>query len=121
MQVEQRHVAISFIGLDDAGWLTFPNRYECARCGYGVTFTTASLGAASTYRWQGFRRSKLHGEFVGAFDNVSEDFCGDDPERFVLDFHCPKCRLPTGIGFELYEFHMAAYKYRPLLVWTANT
>jgi hypothetical protein len=121
MQVEQRDVAISFIGLDDAGWLTFPNRYECARCGYGVTFTTASLGAASTYRWQGVRMSNLHDEFVGAFDDVSRVFCGDDPERFVLDFHCPKCRIATGICFEQYEFHMAAYKYRPLLVWTANT
>lgn len=121
MQVQQRDAASSFSGIDDAGWLRFPNRYECAQCGYGVTFSTAALGEASVYRWQGVRVSKLHGEFVGAFDDVSKAFCDGDPERFVLDFHCPKCTIPTVIAFEQYEFHMAAYKYRPLLVWTANT
>lgn len=121
MPVQQRNAASSFIGTDDAGCLTFPNRYGCAKCGYGVTFSTAALGAASAYRWQGGRQSKLHGKFVGAFDDLSKAFCDGDPERFVLDFHCPKCAIATAIGFEQYEFHMAAYRYRPLLVWTANT
>jgi len=121
MTVQQRTAASSFNGTDGAGWLTFPNRYQCAQCGYGVTFSTAALGAASAHRWQGVRVSKLHSKFVGAFDDVSKAFCDGDPERFVLDFHCPKCAIATTIGFEQYEFHMAAYKYRPLLVWTANT
>ncbi|OUL70301.1 hypothetical protein CA603_49270 [Paraburkholderia hospita] len=120
MQIEQRDAAPSFKGTDSVGWLRFPNRYECVQCGYGVTFTTAALGAAGAYRWQGVRVSKLRGQFVGVFDDVSESFCDGDPDRFVLDFHCPRCAIATGIGFEQYEFHMAAYMYRPLLVWTAN-
>ncbi|WP_321917811.1 hypothetical protein [Paraburkholderia sp. J11-2] len=85
-----------------------------------MIFSTGALANASAYRWQGSRGSKLKDVFVGVFDEEEVRFCGDNPERFIVDFHCPKCALATGIGFERYEFHMAAYKYRPLCVWIAN-
>ncbi|CAN7786619.1 hypothetical protein LJR034_008709 [Caballeronia sp. LjRoot34] len=120
MKLEQGAAASFFAGLDEDGWLFFPNRFECGRCGYGVTFSSSALVNASAYRWNGARVSKLKGYSRGIFDEVERRFSGEDPERFFLDFHCPQCRLATGIGFERYEFHMAAYRYRPLAVWTVD-
>lgn len=120
MKLEQGAADSFFFGLDEDGWLFFPNRFECGRCGFGVTFSSSALANASAYRWNGARVSKLKGHSRGIFDEVERRFSGEDPERFFLDFHCPQCNLATGIGFQRYEFHMAAYRYRPLEVWTVD-
>jgi hypothetical protein len=86
-----------------------------------VTFSSDALAAAAAYRWKGVRVSKLKGDFLEIFDVVASRFCREDPDRFISDFHCPKCSLAMGIGFERYEFHMAAYRYRPLVVWTTKS
>jgi hypothetical protein len=120
VELEQSAADTFFAGLDGNGWLCFPNRFECGRCRYGVTFSSSALANASAYRWNGARVSKLKGCSHGIFDEVDRRFSGEDPERFFLDFHCPRCNLATRIGFERYEFHMAAYRYRPLAVWTVE-
>ncbi len=111
-------VAPSFWGLNETGWLGYPNRFICPKCQYGVSFSQESLTAAASYVWDNRpRQSKLGNDLSELFHSVVEGVVKTSRGRFALDFPCPKCSSPYTLAFEQQEFHMAAYRFRPLAVW----
>ena len=118
MAVISLPIAPSFSGLDDAGWLMYPNRFICLKCGFGVSFSQQSLINAASYVWQKTpRQTKLKEKFYTFFESYVENIVGTSGYRFALDFHCPKCSSPYTLAFEYCEFHMASVRFKPIAVW----
>ena len=111
-------VTPSFWGLDESGWLVYPNRFICPKCEFGISFSQESLTAAASYVWESLpRHSKLRNHLSDLFHSVVDGVVKTSGDRFALDFHCPKCSSPYTLAFEQQEFHMAAYRFRPVAVW----
>ena len=110
-------MSLSFSGLDEAGWLTYPNRFICSKCEYGVSFSQSSLTHAASYKWKRERRtSKLEAGLSDLFDPFIESTVAQNLEGFALDFHCPKCSAAYTLILMDQEFHMASPRFRPLSV-----
>jgi rubredoxin len=104
--------------LDSSGWLVYPNRFHCPKCGYGVYFNEQSLSNGFSTHQE--RPQKLNPNFAIVFQKDVQLFLSNKFERFILDFHCPQCQSPYVIGFEAVEFHMAHWRYRPMVVFSTT-
>ena len=107
-----------FDGLDANGWLTYPNRFFCPKCNYGIYFNQQSLSKGFASHQD--KTSRLKVDDVLVFSESIEEFHQKKYDRFILDFYCPKCHSPYIIGFEWTEFHMADSRFRPLVVFTTS-
>ena len=116
MKIKEINPSDSFTGVDRDGWLRYPNLFHCPKCNYGVYFNQPSLEKG----WvdQQNKPLKLDPADSLAFVGYIQRFISNNFERFVLDFYCPKCQSPYVIGFESHEFHMASYRYRPIVVFS---
>jgi hypothetical protein len=117
MKIKQIIPSDCFTGVDKDGWLNYPNVFHCPRCDYGIYFKQPSLEKG--WADQQVNPLKLDPAASSAFVAYIREFISNHFERFILDFYCPKCQSPYVIGFESHEFHMAAYRYRPIAVFSA--
>jgi len=114
MKVKEINPSQYFTGLDKDGWLNYPNLFHCPKCDYGIYFNQASLEKGAVIHQD--KPVKLNPVTALLLSSQIKNFVSNHLERFVLDFYCPKCKLPCVIGFETKEFHMAHYRYRPITV-----
>jgi len=106
-----------FTGYDRKGWLDYPNRFLCPKCDYGVYFSRQSLEKGSVNHQD--KPLKLNSEDAVFFmDQIRQFLAGvtERRKRFVLDFYCPKCKVPYVIGFEEADLHKDDYHYRPIVI-----
>ena len=115
MKIKETTPSECFTGLDSNGWLVYPNLFHCPKCKYGIYFNERSLSNGFSSHQQ--MSLKLEPESAILFQKDIQLFLSNKFERFILDFHCPQCQSPYVIGFESEEFHPAAWRYRPVIVF----
>lgn len=116
MKIKEIDPSESFTGVDRDGWLNYPNLFSCPKCDYGIYFNEQSLEKGSVNQQD--KPLKLSTEDNVLFVRNTQRFISGNPERFILDFYCPQCQTPYVIGFETHEFHMAHFRYRPVVVFS---
>jgi len=103
-----------FGGLDDKGFLVYPNAYDCYQCHYGVSFSQQSLQRSrDTHSLLGSNGSSGYEENLFSLHSTEWESPG---EHFAINIACPRCGAAVGIVFEATESLPGFIRFRPVLV-----
>jgi hypothetical protein len=123
--VPEKHMKITlakpqdrFSGLDDGGFLVYPNNYHCKFCNFGVYFTESSLShGVNAYSGEQVKLPKLKGEERKLFESKVIENISTCCNCFALGFYCPKCEAPVAITFEFNDISYGLTRYKPMSIF----